>query len=231
MTARPQTAIGAALGRAGFNAIEARLRQVILDALRKHHRNIPRTLETVEHATEDDPELIREALLWAVCSLDNEMLGAGHSVNDIHASNAGAQQTNGDVTGQVLSSTNGQAATAGASPTNRGGADLQSSAPHVMSVRPVREPSIHDRAAAGRIARTITLTIFDSFKVRDGRGIGDVRWGQLKSLRSTDLMSASVIDQLMKHTQAPHDTRVRDAVKASDLQRMIQRAAEVADAA
>lgn len=118
---------------------------------------------------------------------------------------------------------------AATSNSDRGGAGPYSDGSQKLSAAPCREPSANDREAARNAAHKITLTVFDSFKVRDGRGIGDVRWGQLATLRGADMMSAAVIDLLMKHTKAPHDMLVRDVVKMCDLQCMIQKAAETAD--
>jgi hypothetical protein len=86
-------------------------------------------------------------------------------------------------------------------------------------------------AAAAAVAKSVALTILDTYRIRDGRAIGDVRFGELEHLRSANAMEASLIRQIQRHATASHDARVRDVVKAKDLQRMIQRAAEVADAA
>lgn len=94
-----------------------------------------------------------------------------------------------------------------------------------------KQPSATDLAAAKAARKAIALTVLDSFKVRDGRSIGDVPVADLEKLRNLNAQEASVIRQIQRHVaNAPHDALVRDIIKASDLERMIQRAAEVADA-
>jgi len=109
---------------------------------------------------------------------------------------------------------------------DRGGVGPAISGGQAISARPGREPSDEDRAAGLRAMDRLKLTVYDTFKVRDGRGIGDVRWGQLASLEGADMLSAAVIRRLMKHTQAPHDMTVREAVKVRDLRRIVSEARE-----
>lgn len=94
----------------------------------------------------------------------------------------------------------------------------------------VREPSPAQRAATAAVAAKIS--VLDTYRVRDGRAIGDVRYGEIEHLRNQDAMAASIWRQIQRaHPNAPHDMAIRDVLKAEELQRMIQRAAEVADAA
>lgn len=86
-------------------------------------------------------------------------------------------------------------------------------------------------AAAKSGAKAIALTVLDSFKVRDGRPIGDITFGELERLRGESAQEASLLRQIQRHTaNASPDAKVREIIKAADLERMIQRAAEVADA-
>jgi hypothetical protein len=206
MTARPQTAIAAALQRAGLNTASARLYQLAIDALRKGRAAADRGFSIFERGAEDDPDLVREALAEYYQRRDAEMSGAGHVSVDNHLTHADAR-------------------------TAANGSRPQEHSNHMLTARPVREPSAEDRAAASRVANSIALTIFDSFKVRDGRPIGDVRFGELKRMMSANAIEAAVIRQILEHGDAPHDARVRDLLKTEQLQRMIQRAAEIVDAA
>lgn len=201
---KPQpTVMAMAFARAGFNGSEARLRLLALDALNKHHRNIGRALPTFEAAIDDDSDLIREALLHFLCRLDREL-------ND-----AGGHRANGSPENVAVSSLGG-------------GAGHEKTANQISRARPVREPSAEDRAAAARVASRVALTILDTFRIRDGRAIGDVRYGELDRLRGLNAMEAAIIRQIQDHARAPHDARVRDVVKAVDLNKMIQKAAEIA---
>lgn len=91
-----------------------------------------------------------------------------------------------------------------------------------------RGASVVARIVAGQVARSV----LDSFKVPDGRAIGDVRWCELETIRRDSAQMASVVRQLQRHgVPATPDAYVRDVVKASALERYVQLAAEVADAA
>lgn len=94
-----------------------------------------------------------------------------------------------------------------------------------------KSPTASQVAAMVKVAKESAITVLDSFKVRDGRAIGDVRVGELERLRSANAMEASVVRQIQRLGVFNHDARVRDVVKPQELQRIIQRAAEVADAA
>lgn len=86
--------------------------------------------------------------------------------------------------------------------------------------------------AAKHVQKMVAMTVLDSFKVRDGRAIGDITFGELEGLRSENAREASIIRQIQRHAaNVTADAKVRDIIKASDLERMIQRGAEVADAA
>lgn len=198
-----ETAMADAMFRAGANRAETRLRQIILDALRKHHRNIGRAMPAIIRAVEDDDELIAEALLQITCRLDAEMLGNGQSAFDNLTRDARPQQP--------------VPTAATVQPTVVYRDKIGKFAP---------EPSQLYKNIAAKGAQKIALTVFETFKVRDGRGIGFVRWGELASLREADEVSACVIRNLMMHTIAEHDALVRDVVKATDLVSMIDRAKE-----
>jgi hypothetical protein len=207
MKSTPETALGAAMSRAGLNTTELRLRSIAADALRKHHRNIPRALDTFERSVEDDPELIREALLQYLCRFDADMSFPGQNSGDNRPPPAGAGHTVARGVGQ------------------------QADGPRNQFARPAREPSPAHRAAAAAVARSVAITVLDTFMVRDGRAIGDVRYGELQRMMSTNAVEAAVIRQILDHGKAAHDARVRDVVKVDDLQKFIQRAAEIVDAA
>lgn len=88
-------------------------------------------------------------------------------------------------------------------------------------------PSPAAIAAAAAARRAAAQTVLDSFTVRDGRPIGDVRWGELERLRGANAREAAVIRQILRHTNpVDHSVKVRDAIGADDLARFIQRAAE-----
>lgn len=87
-------------------------------------------------------------------------------------------------------------------------------------------------AAAKAGAQAIAITVLDTWKIRDGRAIGKVRIGELAAISATNRMEASILDQIKQHVGgADHSATVSDVISVQMLQRFIQRAAEVSDAA
>jgi hypothetical protein len=75
-------------------------------------------------------------------------------------------------------------------------------------------------------------SIFDTIRVRDGRNIGDVTYAGLDRLIAQDSREVALL-KMIREVGIPPDpnTRVRDYVSIEQLQRMLQKAAEVSDAA
>lgn len=68
--------------------------------------------------------------------------------------------------------------------------------------------------------------IFDTFKVRDGRAIGDVCYGELARLETQDRIEAAVFAAIRKRGVAAHGTAVRDLIKPKLLETIIRNARE-----
>ncbi len=67
----------------------------------------------------------------------------------------------------------------------------------------------------------------DSYKLRDGRPIGDVRWGELASLAARSLEEACVLEAIRtRGTPADPGVKVRDILKDADLAEIVARAKE-----
>lgn len=110
---------------------------------------------------------------------------------------------------------------------NRAGHSNSADTARLDVPRPVSSAERRARLAAHRLAGK---SVLDSFKLRNGRAIGDMAFCELESLRFDNAREAAVIRQVQKHcANAPGNALVRDMIKASDLQRFIQKAAEVAD--
>lgn len=121
------------------------------------------------------------------------------------------------------------------SPVATGRAIVRMPSGRTRIARLVREPSVADLAAMRVAQKTATramLTVLDSWKVRDGRAIGDVQFSELEGLRFANAQEAVLVDLIRKHASyVEPGARVRDVIKAEELQRMIQKSAEMADAA
>lgn len=148
---------------------------------------------------------------------------------------AHSRQPDEDARGHRMSADNGQNVLAPPSSPNASGDGQRKFASNGQ--RPCATSARPDTAArkAARINAVIgnakAITSLDSFKVRDGRAIGDLSWGELERLEATNQREAWVIRQLRKHAQvSDHSTLVRAVVTAEMLDRMIQKAAELSDA-
>jgi gas vesicle protein len=73
-------------------------------------------------------------------------------------------------------------------------------------------------------------TIMDTYKIRDGRSIGDIQFLELEGIRSANAQEAALIKLIMRHASNVDPVlKVRDVIKIDVLQGMIQKAAEAAD--
>lgn len=97
--------------------------------------------------------------------------------------------------------------------------------------RPVREPSAAQRAAAGSVAKSMAITVLDTLKI-DGRAIGDWTVAEARAAGRTKTREGYILIEVARVVaNAPGHTLVRDIAKPGEVQRIMQRAAEVADAA
>lgn len=168
--ANTDTAIGAALAKAGMNPAAVRLRSLAIDAIKKHHRNISRALPTFESAVEDDPDLIREALLHYLCRVDAETAVAGQLIHETQSGLAGERQPG---------SANQPIHALGPAANGNG---QQNHVSHRATAVPVREPSPSQIAAETRARTQTALTVFDRVKTARGVMWGNVYYRELASL-------------------------------------------------
>jgi hypothetical protein len=85
-------------------------------------------------------------------------------------------------------------------------------------------------AARGASAKVIAVTVLDTFRLSNGVAIGDVYWGSLHRLRNASARDAALLRQLINLGVADPQKKVRDIVSVEQMQLMIQKAAELADA-
>ena len=120
-----------------------------------------------------------------------------------------------------------------ASSFNRGGegpTHLAQSRP-ALSALPVREPSSSQRTVAGMIAKAAAVTVLDTLKI-DGRAIGDWTVAEARAAGKTKTREGRILIEASRMVaNAPANALIRDVVKANELQLIMQKAAEVSDAA
>lgn len=75
------------------------------------------------------------------------------------------------------------------------------------------------------IGNAKAITSLDSFKVRDGRAIGDLSWGELSRIKATNEREAWVLNRILMHARINDHTRiVRDVVTADLIDQAIKEA-------
>lgn len=98
-----------------------------------------------------------------------------------------------------------------------------------MAAGRAREPSVRQRRAAVDVRRTL-VTVLDTFKIR-GRVVGDIRMGELETIRVTSAVEAFILRQIQRRAVADPTTPVRDVITPEEFQRIQQKATEAADVA
>ena len=129
---------------------------------------------------------------------------------------------------------------------NRDGADQGCVAENgqVAGVRPVREPSKDQRAAAKRVANTAAKSILDTFKITMRQGsvvpIGDMQIGSLRRIAEWHNKKAWVsgkeaevlyilADKAARQAHLPDGAVVRDVFGVADVTQVIEEATKIAD--
>ena len=117
------------------------------------------------------------------------------------------------------------------SSSSRGGDSLNSRADGLTKIAiPVSEPTRQQRAASAVAANVMAITIMDTLKI-DGRSIGN--WTVSEARKSGHLKTREgyiLIHASRMVANANGSELLRHVVKAKELQKIIQKAAEVADA-
>jgi hypothetical protein len=96
-----------------------------------------------------------------------------------------------------------------------------------LSLKPAT-PSLQQRLATLSVA----ASIFDSYRLEDGTPIGSVKMAHIPAIKAKYKRHHALLDIIQKHAQ-PDDPQatVCECVKPSDIERMIQKAAEAQDEA
>lgn len=97
---------------------------------------------------------------------------------------------------------------------------------------PVRHIPLAKRGLAviSAVQEPARISLMDTLRVRDGRSIGDIWTDEYETIRTANAMEASIFRQLQRHGVPGQRMLTRDFINVETLQRMQQRAAEVADA-
>lgn len=233
-----ETAMAGAMKKAGLDTLDFELRRMAQAALDTNEGYLWRALPTFRKLLVESG---RAGLLELALRPYLEEF-ASHPSYETHAVPARDAAGTGQPLGETRhnpvhpgrDNSTGQSANANRSALARGnasGAGQNPAETQVPSARPVRDPSPGSLKAAAAVAQKIARTLLDDYKVRDGRSIGDVRFGELDGLWTASYEEAFVLRQIKrKYAHAAHDAKVRDLIKADELKLMKQRAAELAEA-
>ena len=156
----------------------------------------------------------------------------GHEsvAGDVHLDGADASQPNDGAVGHDGFAGKALVSAPAASSPERNGAGHGSSAKQASEIVPRPVPPSYVETMKAR-AEATAKSVLDSFRLRDGRAIGDIIFGEIEMLRFENAREASVLRQVQRHAgNATANQTVREVIRPADLERMIQRAAEVADA-
>lgn len=139
-------------------------------------------------------------------------------------SGASSSPTERDDGGHISFSSESQVIHATSSQQNADGRSHSVSAAtgHSNCAPPIREPSAIQRAAAFAAANMLAKSSLDTFRVRDGRAIGDVRWREIDALIAENSKEAAVLDRIKQHYQVvDQNVKVREVIKPSLLDQII----------
>jgi hypothetical protein len=101
---------------------------------------------------------------------------------------------------------------------------------HRVAAIPAREPSQTQRDAAAHVAKIMALTVLDSYKI-DGRAIGDWTVSEARAAGKLKAREGYILIEAARHVaNAQGNELLRAIIKPAEMQRIIQRAAEAADA-
>jgi hypothetical protein len=232
-TKQPETALAAALTRAGYSKIEMQVYPHLLAFFRAGGT--------------------RGQLLSIATRVEAELSGRGHLIAGTHHARAPSRQPSddaagrnqralqvpparpssplGEVGGHSKSALSAVLAVPPSSPPSRGGEGLRAHDAHKAAATPVREPSAAQRAAALSVARSIAVTVLDTYRI-DGIALGE--WTVAEALRAskTKTMHGFILRECTRMVaNAPSGAKLKTIVKPHEAQRIIQRAAEASDAA
>jgi hypothetical protein len=141
--------------------------------------------------------------------------GSGQRESDAHVSAAADQEPKPGRAGHARPETQSSPARPGRVP---------------QSVAKNQAPSPERMRAVRTAGHTTTPTIFDTFKVPDGRPIGDITYAELGGLISTNMVFMSIFRQIQLHGVPPRDkAKVRTLIKEGTLKRFVTDAQRLHD--
>lgn len=220
-----ETAIAAAMSRAGLNTTEAHLRMIATDAMKKHHGNIERAIKTFEKEIDGDRDLIREALAFYLSRF--RLPEADQFIADAQMGHVGDRQTNGDGRGHPpLANQN-----SGAASSLRDGVGQDADATRQNFARPVREPSAQERAAEIAARTKAAVNVFDRELTHTGRRWGNVYYRELDSMADDGQVALAIKIHIGSLRGDDRNKTIRDLMTPREFSGVMRKAGRSAHAA
>lgn len=235
-TASPaQTSLGAALIRAGYPIDKARLAAAATNILAKHG-DTPRALAAFEEMLQSDRALLRALAADYLEDRATDMRGAelrGGANQGVplgfQRGSAPAAQPHDDDAGRTSIALAGYPMSApSSSPVPSGGGQTGRASRHSSFASSARIPNPpRGLAAIASIQPTIARSILDTFRVRDGRAIGDLQWHELTALAARNEREATVLRRIAGYSQnVDPDAFVRDVVRPAYVEDVLKEVQE-----
>lgn len=233
---RHETAIGAQLAKAGIHARDVELNL----AIAKFHNNggdydTALAMLDAAYGKGSEGQVTRAGNgqpVTAPASLTNDdgkgrPTRADEACHQLPAPSSTERAAQGHI--EVAGKVTPTMLTSGATERNGAGQSAIADKAIPLAPRPV-SPAYVEAAKKG--AKIMAITVLDSFKVRDGRPIGDVPFSSIDRLIAEGGHEMMVL-KLIRARGVPPDrnTPIRLLIGVQEMERIIQKAAEVADAA
>lgn len=234
------TSLAAALLRAGYPVDGARLAAAATNILAKHG-NTPKALAAFEDALQSDRALLRalaaDYLNDRALDMSGEALRGGANLelpDNRHSAGAPAAQPHDDDVGHTACAPLRQRTLApSSSPIPSGGGQRCSAYRPALDAAPARKPNPpRGLSAIASVQPTMARSILDTFKLRDGRVLGDVQWCELPLIAAENDRESRVLRAIHGYARnVDPSARVRDVVKPAFVENAIKTAEVVHDVA
>lgn len=259
-----QTAIGAALARAGLDTRQIALRRIACNCLDLARGNTQRAAAALAATVARDPELLialigrpeieqRAADLVALMNSNGDGLcriaepanvpippplepnavsegriGSALSANQALPSKTAPSRSDD---GRTANASQAKGPLPSSDHPAAAGGRIISAAQAVRGLPPAaprRAPNPpRGLAAIASVQPTMAKSIMDTFRIRDGRPIGDVSWGEIGGLIADNDREARVLRAVRMHiADAPSDALIRDIVRASVIEAALTKVPE-----
>lgn len=234
------TSLAAALLRAGYPVDGSRLAAAAATILAKHG-NTPKALAAFEEVVQSDRALLRalaaDYLNDRALDMSGEALRGGANLelpDNRHSASAPAAHPHDDDAGHSRRARSGQEDPAPSSlPVPSGGGHVKDATRRLADASPARKSNPpRGLAAIASVQQTMARSILDTFKLRDGRALGDVQWSELLHIAAANDRESRVLRAVYgyAHNVDP-SSRVRDVVRPAFVEDAIKSAEAAHDAA